>query len=278
MPELPEVESVRRVLAPELEGRRLTGIVFKRPDLRWTMPRAELRSCVGARLTQLSRRGKYLVFDFEDAAPHSWIGHLGMSGKMLLDEAGSPRWRLHEHYRLRFEDRLVRYVDPRRFGALLSAPQGRAEEHPLLAKLGPDPFESAANAREMLRRARGSKVKVKSFLLDARKIAGVGNIYANEALFVARISPMREAGKLGEADWGRLLSALREVMSKALDAGGTTLRDHVDAHGEPGWFQLQLTVYGRRGEPCVSCGMELHETREGGRSTFFCPRCQDESS
>ncbi|PIE23714.1 MAG: DNA-formamidopyrimidine glycosylase [Planctomycetota bacterium] len=274
MPELPEVESVRRVLAPEIEGRELEGALFRRADLRWPMPQAKIKANVGQRLLRIQRRGKYLIFLFERGAPWSFVAHLGMSGKLLLDEPGQPRWRLHEHYRLRFAGRLLRYVDPRRFGALLVAGAGEEHAHPLLAKLGPDPFEAAADADWLFGRAQGRSASVKCFLLDSRVIAGVGNIYANEALFAAGIDPRAQAGNLGRSDCQRLLAALRQVMAAALEVGGTTLRDHVDAHGEPGWFQLQLAVYGRAGQPCHRCGGELVELRQSGRQTCFCPACQ----
>jgi formamidopyrimidine-DNA glycosylase len=239
------------------------------------VPAHEVQKLRCHRLVDIERHGKYLVLVFGDAAPHSLLLHLGMSGQIRLAPAATrPRWTLHEHWRLRFGPSMVRYVDPRRFGALLTCPRGRARAHPLLARLGPDPLEAGFGPQALSRASRGSRATLKSFLLDGRRVAGIGNIYACEACFEARIRPTARVHRLDRQAWNALCNALRVVLHRALAAGGTSIRDYVDARGEPGWFQHELRVYGREGRPCSVCSTAIRVRRDAGRSTYYCPGCQ----
>jgi formamidopyrimidine-DNA glycosylase len=269
MPELPEVETVRRGLAPHLEGHRLRGVRAREGRLRWPVADdldARLR---GRRVLALERRGKYLLLRLDRG---SLICHLGMSGSLrLCGEADAPG--KHDHVDLLLDDgRLLRYRDPRRFGALLwsAAP----ERHPLLAHLGVEPLSPEFDGSRLHALCRGRSTSIKALLMDARRIVGVGNIYANEALFHAGIDPRLAAGRLGRPRCARLAEAIRDTLTRAIAAGGSSLRDFVDGHGQPGYFQQTYSVYGRAGEPCRRCGGDIELLRQNGRSTFFCPRCQ----
>ena len=269
MPELPEVESVRSSVAKALTGRRLTSFVASRPDLRWPMPLQELSALEGKRLESVTRRAKYLILEFAGGAQA--LVHLGMSGRLVVEaRSKEPPWETHEHWRMRFSRQLLRYSDPRRFGALLHAAPGRP--HPLLQGLGPEPRDCDPDRWHASTRGRRSSIK--SFLLDQRRIVGVGNIYACEALFRAGIRPRTRVGRISRERWRRLHDAVLATMDEALAAGGTTLRDYVDATGQKGRNQERLRVYGRSGEPCLVCGEPVASSVIGGRSTFYCPSCQ----
>lgn len=281
MPELPEVETVRRALRDALVGRRLAEADIRRSDLRWPVPRGGVRALVGRTLTAIDRRSKYLLLRFDHRAKDDLLVHLGMSGRVLL--VPSPRarrteWVRHEHWRMRFGRWTVRFIDPRRFGALLTVAAGAAEAHPLLAHLGPEPLADELDAEFWFRRSRKRRTTLKAFLLDARNVAGVGNIYACEACFEAGVLPQARVHRLSRSAWRRILRALRRVLGRALAAGGTTLRDYAGAGGDPGGFQLELRVYGRAGLPCRGCGDAVKVIQIQGRSTFYCSRCQRASA
>lgn len=273
MPELPEVETVRRGLVRELIGARLLDVALARADLRGPIPVDAVRGLCTRTCTAVDRRAKYLLLHFDGDDRPVAIVHLGMSGRLFLD-AGDAPWRLHEHWRMRFDRGTLRYVDPRRFGVLDVTTAAELSAHPLLARLGPEPLGAELTAEYLFRRSRGRKVATKVLLMDAHEVVGVGNIYASEACFRAGIRPRRSAGRLTRSDCTRLVGAVREVLSAAIDAGGTTLRDYVGVHEGTGYFQRELLVYGRDGEPCKVCGTKIRCVITGQRSTYYCPSCQ----
>jgi len=268
MPELPEVEVTRRGLAPDLVGRALTGVVVRNPALRFPVP-PDLGRLAGKTLKALGRRGKYLLFEFEDG---SLIVHLGMSGSLRLLSGATPAEK-HDHVDLVFGELLVRLRDPRRFGAVLWQP-GRAEDHPLLAGLGPEPLSEQVTGAWLYRITRSRSASIKQVLMDARTLVGVGNIYASESLFRAGISPLTPARRLGAIRCARLVQAIRDTLEAALAAGGSTLRDFIQSDGSSGYFQQQHFVYGRENAPCRVCASPIRCLRQGNRSSFYCPSCQ----
>jgi len=269
MPELPEIETVCRGLAPHLENQMLRGARVREPRLRWPVP-ADLDDLTrGQRIHRLTRRGKYLLALLDHG---TLIMHLGMSGSLRLTSAGITPEK-HDHLDLLLDDeRVLRYRDPRRFGALLWSAQ--PEQHPLIAHLGVEPLSEAFNAASLHALCQGRKTAIKLLLMDARLIVGVGNIYANESLFHAGIDPRLAAGKLSRPRCTRLVDAVRETLAQAIAAGGSSLRDFVDGHGNPGYFQQSYFVYGRAGEHCHACGAAVRQIRQSARSSFYCPHCQ----
>ncbi|MGR8921357.1 MAG: bifunctional DNA-formamidopyrimidine glycosylase/DNA-(apurinic or apyrimidinic site) lyase, partial [Gammaproteobacteria bacterium] len=253
-----------------LGGRRVTAVRVHEPRLRRPVPRALGRLLGGQRLEGVRRRAKYLLFDFANGTA---LIHLGMSGSLRVVPAASPL-APHDHVEIEFGPRhCLRLRDPRRFGLVLWA--GREPEaHELLQHLGPEPFDEAFSADYLRALAAGRRAPVKNFIMDARVVVGVGNIYASEALFRAGIHPSRAAGRIGHARHAALVDHIRTILGEAIEAGGTTLRDFVRNDGEPGYFRYNLKVYGRAGEPCVSCGHPITVRVIGQRSSFFCSRCQ----
>ncbi len=269
MPELPEVETTRRGLAPHLEGRRITGVTLRRPDLRWPIP-AEINQILpGQHITGVRRRAKYLLFDTE---PGSALLHLGMSGCLRVLPP-STTIGPHDHVDFALDSRRVlRFTDPRRFGCLLWQPAG--ETHELLRNLGPEPLSEDFSGDYLYERSRRRKAPVKTFLMDQAIVVGVGNIYAAECLFRAGIAPEREAGKVSRDRYARLAEAVRAILAHAIERGGTTLRDFINPDSEPGYFEQELFVYGREGEACKACGRRLRSSRLGNRATAWCGHCQ----
>lgn len=270
MPELPEVETTRRGIAPFLEGRRVQAVDVREPRLRWPVSPALARDLPGQPIEGVSRRAKFLLL----ATPVGHlIMHLGMSGSLRVVSNNVPPEK-HDHLDLVMEDgRCLRLRDPRRFGAALWTTDDPLR-HPLLRGLGPEPLEHAFNAEWLYRQSRRRRVAVKSFVMDSHVVAGVGNIYASEALFLAGIHPARAAGRISKHRYARLVDAVRRVLDDAITAGGTTLRDFVGSDGNPGYFARKLRVYGREGEPCEACAAPLRGRVIGQRSTFYCSRCQ----
>jgi formamidopyrimidine-DNA glycosylase len=269
MPELPEVETTRLGLVPRVVGRRIGKVVVREPRLRWPVPRDLASRLRGCEVRSIRRRGKYLLFDC--GSGHLLV-HLGMSGNLTVVPAGSVA-RPHDHVDIALDSGdLVRFNDPRRFGAVLWIDE--PERHPLLAGLGMEPLEEAFSGEALHRLARGRRLPVKQFLMDARIVTGIGNIYASEALFAARIHPARAAGRISLARFRVLAGAIHSTLSRALAAGGSTLRDYVGSDGSPGHFQREYAVYGRNGSPCPACGAPIRVARHSGRSTFFCAKCQ----
>jgi formamidopyrimidine-DNA glycosylase len=270
MPELPEVETTRRGLLPHLVGRRIRGVVVRNAKLRWPIPADLERRLKGKEVLAIRRRGKYLLFDYEKG--HLLV-HLGMSGRLTIVPADQAAKR-HDHVDLQLEDRkTLRFTDPRRFGAMLWV-QGPAEKHALLQGLGLEPLDAGFTGKALHERSRGRKVAIKQFVMNARILTGVGNIYASEALFAAGVHPLRVAGRISLARYERLAAAIRATLERALAAGGTTLRDFASAEGRPGYFQHESAVYGREGKRCRVCGSKIRAIRQGQRSTFYCPGCQ----
>ena len=273
MPELPEVETVLRGLAPHVTGRHLTGARVRNPQLRWPVPADLGKRVKGCRVQGLSRRGKYLLLHLACGdAPQDLIVHLGMSGSLRLCPADTPPTP-HEHVDLLLDDgQCLRLRDPRRFGALLFATQ--PGKHPLLDHLGVEPLAQAFDGARLHALCRGRRTAIKGLIMDARKLVGVGNIYANEALFHAGIDPRLPAGRLSRPRCERLATAIKDTLKKAIAAGGSSLRDFVNGHGQPGYFQQTYYVYGREGEACRVCGTPIRQVVQGARSSFFCPNCQ----
>lgn len=272
MPELPEVETLRRALAPSLVGARLAQVQVRCPALRNPIDAAGLQKLEGKKLEELSRRGKFLLFHFADDV---LVCHLGMSGRLLLRNSQAP-WPDHVHVVFGFEPfGELAFRDPRRFGTLLLVPTQALTHHPILARLGPEPLSPKA-VEHALRAVRNRRRAIRDLLLDQQVIAGVGNIYACEALFAARIHPAAKAWKLADEQFALLARALVRVLTRAIRAGGTTLRDGAwrGAFGEPGFFSQKLSVYGREGQPCRRCGTLIVRLPLCGRSAYHCPRCQ----
>ena len=274
MPELPEVETTRRGLAPHVEGRRVKAVTLRRPDLRWPIPPEIREALPGQRIEAVRRRAKYLLLD---TAAGSALLHLGMSGSLRVLPASSPV-REHDHVDITLDGRsgragrVLRFNDPRRFGCLLWQPAG--ELHPLLRGLGPEPLSPDFGGDYLFERSRGRRAPVKAFLMDQRVVVGVGNIYAAEALFAAGISPLRAAGRVSRERYALLAEAVRRILTHAIERGGTTLRDFLAPDGAPGYFEQELAAYGRGGLPCPRCGRALRQADIGQRSTAWCPHCQ----
>ncbi|WP_447729164.1 bifunctional DNA-formamidopyrimidine glycosylase/DNA-(apurinic or apyrimidinic site) lyase [Pseudoxanthomonas suwonensis] len=270
MPELPEVETTRRGLAPHVEGRRVTAVTLRRPDLRWPIPPEVPRELPGRRIAAVRRRAKYLLLDTE--AGDSALLHLGMSGMLRVLPPQTPV-NAHDHVDIALDSgRVLRFTDPRRFGCLLWQPAGTI--HELLQDLGPEPLSDDFDGDWLFARSRGRSAPVKAFLMDQRIVVGVGNIYAAESLFRAGISPLRAAGKVSRARYIALAEAVKEILGYAITRGGTTLRDFLNPDGAPGYFEQELAVYGRGGLPCPACGTPLREASIGQRTSTWCPRCQ----
>ncbi len=270
MPELPEVETTRRGLAPHLEGQVIEAVIIRHPKLRWPVPKQLKTLLPGKRIRQIQRRGKYLLFDTEAG----WlIVHLGMSGSLRVVPAETPPDK-HDHFDLVLRSgHAMRLRDPRRFGAVLWAGE-QVMQHKLLAVLGMEPLSDDFSADKLYQATRGRSAAIKLVLMDSHLVAGVGNIYANEALFAAGINPKTPAQRLSLARLQRLVAAVNETLARAIRAGGSSLRDFVKADGEPGYFQQEYAVYGRTGEPCPRCGRPIKQIRQGQRSTFYCAACQ----
>jgi formamidopyrimidine-DNA glycosylase len=269
MPELPEVETTRRGIAPHLVGRTVTGVLVRDHRLRWPVPRGLAGHLVGQTLEAVDRRAKYLLLRFPNGTV---LLHLGMSGSLRIVRADAPA-DAHDHLDLVFGAQALRLRDPRRFGSLHWV-TGDPERHPLLVRLGPEPLDEGFAAAYLHAAARRRRVATKTLLMDSRVVVGVGNIYANESLFRAGIRPTRRSDRLTRADCARLVGAVRAVLAAAIAVGGTTLRDFVREDGSPGYFVSDLKVYGRGGESCHACGTALRTIRLGQRATVYCPKCQ----
>jgi formamidopyrimidine-DNA glycosylase len=278
LPELPEVETVRAGAAAHLVGRRLVAIEFLRHELRWPIPIDALQGLQGRRCTAVDRRAKYLLLRFAGHGQPVALVHLGMSGRCFVERlrAGGapPPLRRHEHWRMHFEGRLVRYVDPRRFGALGIARGCELAAHPWLAGLGQEPLASGFDGAFLHRRTRGRRCSSKALLMDASIVVGIGNIYASEACWLAGVRPRRAAGSLSRRECDALADAVGAVLRAAIAAGGTTFRDFRGAGEEAGWFARELAVYERAGQGCRRCGAMVRRTVDHGRSTYWCAGCQ----
>ncbi|BFM13730.1 bifunctional DNA-formamidopyrimidine glycosylase/DNA-(apurinic or apyrimidinic site) lyase [Simiduia litorea] len=270
MPELPEVETTRRGIEPHTRGKKVKALLVRNPSLRWPIPPELAELITGKTLRSVTRRGKYLLFEF--TLGHVLV-HLGMSGSLRVISTQEPPG-LHDHVDLQFSDGIgLRYTDPRRFGCWLWA-EGDVLAHKLLAALGPEPLSDDFTADYLYQRSRGKKQNLKTFIMDSHVVVGVGNIYANEALFMAKLRPRRAAGSLTLAKARVLVEHIKAVLAKAIEQGGTTLKDFVGGDGKPGYFQQKLLVYGRGGLPCRVCHTPLKEVRVSNRATVYCANCQ----
>lgn len=269
MPELPEVETTLRGIAPFVTGHMVERVRLRRRDLRWPIPRAIIARLPGQRIDAVERRAKYLLLH---TGAGSALLHLGMSGSLRIVDAGLPP-RTHDHYDLVLDTgQALRFNDPRRFGCLLWQRPGAV--HPLLRHLGPEPLGDDFNGDWLWAASRGRSAAVKSFLMDQATVVGIGNIYANEALFAAGVHPRRRAGAVSRRRYARIAAEVRRILAWAIRRGGTTLRDFLAPDGAPGHFEQELFVYGRAGEPCKVCGTTIRAQAIGQRMSYWCPHCQ----
>ncbi|WP_072670293.1 bifunctional DNA-formamidopyrimidine glycosylase/DNA-(apurinic or apyrimidinic site) lyase [Vibrio injensis] len=268
MPELPEVEVSRLGISPHLVGQTIAAVTWRCEKLRWPIPH-QLIQLEGQKIVAISRRAKYL---FIETKAGSAIIHLGMSGALRVLDADFPAGK-HDHVDLVLANgKLLRYHDPRRFGAWLYIASG--ERHPLLEHMGPEPLTDAFNAETIAKRAHNKRLAIKAFIMDNKNVVGVGNIYANESLFKAKIHPLRPAHSLSNLEWQCLVSEIKAVLATAIEQGGTTLKDFSQADGKPGYFAQELQVYGKGGKPCPICAESITEQKIAQRNTFFCDACQ----
>ncbi len=268
MPELPEVEVSRLGITPHMLGETIKSIRIHQPQLRWRVP-DEVMLAEHQVICEITRRSKYLIIT---TAVGSIILHLGMSGNLRVIDNSVPL-KKHDHIEIELENgKVLRLNDPRRFGACLW--QNPNEQHATFAKLGPEPLTDDFDVEYLYEKSRNRKTAIKQFLMDNAIVVGVGNIYANESLFKAGINPKREAGKISKKRYQLLVPIVKQTLSDAITQGGTTLKDFAQTDGKPGYFAQQLLVYGRKGEPCVTCNTQLTEIRQGQRSTVYCKKCQ----
>lgn len=270
MPELPEVETAMRGLEARLVGRTIIDVAQHRPDLRFPLPAALPERLAGCRILRFDRRAKYILASLDNN--HRLLLHLGMSGRLLFDgDKAGP----HEHLTFRFDDGTVlRYVDPRRFGMLDLIAEDKLASYPRLAGLGLEPLDPAFDAKALRHAVGGSASPIKSAIMNQKFVVGVGNIYACESLFKAKLSPLRQADSLKTSEFRRLAKAIKSVLRAAIEAGGSSLRDYVQTDGELGYFQHQFEVYGRTDEPCPRCHCVIKTITQANRSTFYCSKCQ----
>jgi len=270
MPELPEVETTCKGIAPEIIDQRILQIDVRHPMLRRPVPKELNKVCAGQNICSVTRRGKYILIHLENG---TLIIHLGMSGHLRIVPSAIPAEK-HDHIDLLLaSNHILRYTDPRRFG-LWEYCSANALEHPLLSSLGPEPLESAFDGRYLWELSRKYRVAVKNFVMNNKIVVGVGNIYANESLFEAGIHPGRPATSLSEQECHQLCTAIKQVLQKAIKAGGTTLKDFLNPNGKPGYFRQTLKVYGQTHKPCQQCQSLIQSLIIGGRNTFFCLDCQ----
>jgi formamidopyrimidine-DNA glycosylase len=269
MPELPEVETTRRGLLPHVQGRVVEKVTLRRKDLRWPIPKEISKQLPGEKIFRIERRAKYLLLHTE---PGAAMVHLGMTGSLRVLPKNTPA-KTHDHVDVLLDSqRIIRFTDPRRFGSWLWQPHG--EIHELLQHLGPEPLSEQFNADYLFERSRGKTANVKTFIMDQAIVVGVGNIYAAESLFQAGIDPRRAAGGVSRARYQKLVDAIQAILSYAIERGGTTLRDFINPDSQPGYFEQELLVYGREGEPCKVCGRRLRGEVLGQRATVWCGHCQ----
>ena len=270
MPELPEVETTRRGIAPALVERRITGVVVRERRLRWPIPDDLEATVCGEIVRSVGRRAKYILVGFDRG---TLILHLGMSGSLRILQSGVAPL-LHDHWDMHLDTgQVLRFHDPRRFGSLHWT-TGDPGAHPLLARLAPEPLGAEFDGEHLFRATRRRTVAIKQLLMDSQRVVGVGNIYASEALFRAGVSPRRAAGRLSRAQCRALALAIKAVLAEAIAIGGTTLRDYVGSDGIPGYFRQKLNVYERAGQPCRRCRTPVRQIAQGQRSTYWCPACQ----
>ena len=270
MPELPEVETIRKGIKPLVVGKKVRWAFLRSTRLRWSVGVGELARLTGQQVVDVERRAKFLIFRFS----RNWLVlHMGMTGTLRCVAPGCPPGK-HDHFDLVFDDgSRLRFRDPRKFGGIIFFHDSPFKS-PFFSGIGPEPFSKRVDGSYLFNAAREKKVAVKNFIMDQRFIAGVGNIYANEALFLSGIRPTCAAGQVTKKNFDLLAENIRRVLARAIDAGGTSFRDFYDGEGRPGYFSIQLNVYGKGGEPCPQCGQRISTVKIGQRSTFFCSNCQ----
>ena len=269
MPELPEVETTLRGIAPHIIGQRVSRVIVRNPKLRWPVSTRLEKELTGHIIRSVRRRAKYLLLHTDAGTV---ILHLGMSGSLRIIAASEPA-RKHDHVDIVFGESALRLTDPRRFGSLHWT-RRPAMQHRLIKPLGCEPLDEEFNGDYLYLRSRKRKVAVKQFIMNSHIVVGIGNIYASEALYMAGIHPKRAAGNISRNKYRLLAEVIQEVLTDAIEQGGTTLRDFVNGDGKPGYFSQHLNVYGKAGVPCISCRVPIREVRQGQRSTFYCPKCQ----
>lgn len=270
MPELPEVETTRRGIAPHIRGRTITDVIVRNRALRWPIAKTLKKTLDYRRVNDIRRRGKYLMIELDEG---TLIMHLGMSGSLRIVAHGTPAEK-HDHVDIEFDNNCcLRFRDPRRFGSIHYTRRDPLK-HWLLASLGREPMDEALNGDYLYSESRRRKQAIKTFIMDSRIVTGIGNIYANEALFLAGIHPRRPAGRISLQRYRALADAVKLVLKLAIEKGGTTLRDFTSGEGRPGYFRQELNVYDREGEACKICGSPIRQARVGQRSTFYCVNCQ----
>ena len=270
MPELPEVETTRRGISPHITGKQIAKVKVRNPALRWPVPSSLSSKLRDTKIESVKRRGKYLLLNCSEGTV---LVHLGMSGSLRIVDAGQTPEK-HDHVDIVLHNgKCLRFRDPRRFGCILWA--GRSPlEHKLLRALGPEPLEDGFDTDSLYLPSRGRTQSIKLFIMDSHNVVGVGNIYASEALYLSGINPRRAAGRVSRQRFQLLVSAIKLVLSNAIERGGTTLRDFVNSEGAPGYFAQELNVYGREGLQCFSCDGQIRQIVQGQRSTFYCTHCQ----
>ena len=273
MPELPEVEVIRRGLTPHLLGRLINRVVISNRRLRLPVPRIKLKSLVqGNRVERVDRRGKYLLVNMSSGA--MMVLHLGMTGRLAIYANGAPRV-VHDHLRFLLDSGLeLRFNDVRRFGSIQVLTPEEIENSHIFSSLGMEPLGPSFSSNYLMKATKSRLRPIKNFLMDSKVVVGIGNIYANEVLFAAGIKPIRGVGTLGKQEWDKVVKACRKVLERAINCGGTTISDYVNSSGEAGYFQCELKVYGRFGERCQTCRSVISRQILAGRATFFCPSCQ----
>lgn len=270
MPELPEVETTRRGIAPHVTNQTISQVVLRRSSLRWPIPPHLPKTLLGQKVLAVKRRAKYLLLE---TAPGTLILHLGMSGSLQLVEKDCPV-KKHDHVDICFKSgHILRLNDPRRFGAVLWS-SDNVMAHKLLCNLGPEPLSEAFADDWLYVQSRGRKQAVKTFLMDNKIVVGVGNIYATESLFMAGIRPNRPAGSVTKKEYSALTQAVKQVLRRAIECGGTTLKDFLGSDGKPGYFAIELAVYGKQGQPCSVCSSLIESMKLGQRASCYCPQCQ----
>ena len=270
MPELPEVETTLKGISPHLKNKIVTQVNIYKEKLRWPIEKNLNKKLLNKKLKKIHRRGKYLILEFENG---SLLLHLGMSGSLRISTAKMPL-KKHDHFEIIFNNKkILRLHDPRRFGAVLWTEENW-QDHKLLKTLGPEPLTSEFNIDYLYKKSRNKTIAIKSFIMDSHIIVGVGNIYASEALFQSGIHPTRKTQNISKKRFETLISAIKEILNKAIKEGGTTLKDFTNADGKPGYFAQQLNVYGRSGQPCLKCASKIKNKIISQRATYYCPSCQ----
>ncbi len=274
MPELPEVETSRRGIEPHILGKKIKDVVIREHRLRWPIPKSLPDKLRQMKLTQVDRRGKYLLLRFgNNAKTGTVIIHLGMSGSLRICPLSTPAEK-HDHIDFVFgNNKILRLKDPRKFGCVLWTSKP-AEQHKLLNKLGPEPLDEVFSSDYLYKKSRKRTCSIKNFIMNSHTVVGVGNIYASESLFIAGINPKRKAGSLSRTRTEKLVAAIKQILLDAIDQGGTTLRDFTREDGQPGYFAQKLFVYGRAGKACAKCGSVIKQFTQQQRSTFYCTTCQ----